>query len=170
MSALVGFSGSRHWDEQTVVKQLLASVAASGRQVAVGCANGLDAIVRAHCQDAAVFRAESRQPRDLVSRSIACVQAVAESGDGRGWISFPGCQCPDGIMPSRSSTACFCGSGSGSWASAAFAAGMGVPVVVFGLERHQLPKTWGIWEQAGGMRPWNQGFILRPKAKQLSLF
>jgi hypothetical protein len=170
MKALVGFSGSRHWDKQAVVRQLLASVATSGRQVAVGCANGLDAIVRAHCQDAMVFRADSRKPRDLVSRSIACVQAVAESGDGRGWIFFPGCQCPDKILPSRSSTACFSGSGSGSWASAALAAGTGIPVVVFGLERNQLPKTWGMWEQAGAASPWNQGFILRPKTKQLSLF
>lgn len=172
MSALVGFSGSRslHASFAGQVAGLVSSVSASGRGVAVGCAPGLDALVRAACPSASVFRVSGGGRGAFAARSVSCVRAVASSGPGCGWLSWPGSLCPGGLLPSGSSSACFCGLGSGSWASAALAAGLGVPVVVFGLPVHSLPSSWGCWVPAGGSPPWSSGFRLVPVVQQLSLF
>ena len=170
-SALVGFSGSRSLSgsHRGLVLDLISSILRSGRGVAVGCAPGLDAMVRAACPGAEVFRVAGSGRGDFAARSVACVQAVASSGIGSGWVSFPGSACPDGLVPSCHSSLCFCGTGSGSWASAAYAVGLGLPLVVFGLNRSLLP-SWGTWVCAGS-GPWAHGFRLSVPARpqQLSL-
>lgn len=150
---------------------LVQSVLSSGRMVAVGCASGLDAIVRDICPDAMVFRASSFSKGALVSRSCECVRTVAASGTGCGWVSFPCCACPDDLSPSPVDSLCFCGSGSGSWASAALAAGLGVPLVVFNVPLSGLPARWGEWNQLSH-NSWAGGWMLtKPTVKnQLSLF
>lgn len=172
MSALVGFSGSRSLPASAgrSVSALVASVLASGRGVAVGCAPGLDSLVRSACPSAVVFRVAGSDRGAFAARSVACVRAVAASGSGAGWVSFPGALCPDGLVPSSTQSACFCGLGSGSWASAALAAGLGVPLVVFGLPVHSLPASWGSWVPAAPSGPWSSGFRLVPAQVQLSLF
>lgn len=166
---LVGFSGSRSLSGsfRGLVSGLVGSVSRAGLGVAVGCCSGLDSLVRSVCPSAVVFSADSWSPAALVSRSVACVQAVASSGGS--WVSFPGSSCPPSVRPSAVASRCFSGSGSGSWASAALAAGLGLPVVVFGLSRDQLPGSWGSWVPAGS-GPWSRGFRLVPPAQQLSLF
>jgi hypothetical protein len=170
---LVGFSGSRSLPVSFSgqVAELVDSVTSSGRGVAVGCASGLDLFVRSASPGAMVFRASSMQPAALVSRSVAMVRAVVGSGQGCGLIVFPGCACPAGLGPSRSSSRCFCGLGSGSWATAAFAVGLGVPAVVFGVSAEDLPVSWGAWSPAGS-GVWASGFRLVPPAQpvQQSLF
>lgn len=172
-SGVVGFSGSRSLPSslRPDVSALCASVLSSGRGVAVGCASGLDYFVRSSTPSASVFRTTSRRPSALVARSAAMVRAVAASGPGRGLVVFPDCPCPAGLLPSASSSRCFCGLGSGSWASAAFAAGLNVPVVIFGVPRLALPSAWGRWIPAGP-GAWAAGFLLIPDSKphQLSLF
>ena len=172
MAALVGFSGSRSLPASFggLAGALVSSVIASGRGVAVGCAPGLDAMVRSVCPGAQVFRVSGSGRGDFAARSVACVQAVAASGAGAGWVSFPGLRCPAGLIPSSVASRCFCGSGSGSWASAALAAGLGLPVVVFGLSACQLPSSWGTWSPAAVSGPWAHGFRLTPAVHQLSLF
>lgn len=173
VGVLVGFSGSRclpgSWAGS--VSGLVRSVLGAGRGVAVGCAPGLDALVRSCCPDAVVFRARSRSAASLVSRSVGCVRAVAGSGAGRGFVVFPGGPCPPGLRPSSVPSRCFCGAGSGSWASAAFAAGLGVPVVVFGVPAEKLPAAWGRWVSAGS-GVWAEGLLLVPVQApvQMSLF
>ncbi len=154
---LVGFSGSRSLPASAggVVGPLVASVAASGRGVAVGCASGLDQLVRLAC------------PSALVARSVSLVRAVAASGSGCGLVVFPGCACPAGLLPFSVPSRCFCGLGSGSWASAALAAGLGVPVVVFGVPLSSLPAAWGAWSSAGA-GVWAAGWRL--SLVQRSLF
>ncbi len=166
---LVGFSGSRSLSASAggVVGPLVASVAASGRGEAVGCASGLDQLVRLACPSAVVFRAASRRPAALVARSVSLVRAVAASGSGCGLVVFPGCACPAGLLPSSVPSRCFCGLGSGSWASAALAAGLGVPVVVFGVPLSSLPAAWGAWSPAG-VGVWAVGWRL--SLVQRSLF
>lgn len=161
--ALVGFSGSRSLPGYFAgeVGAVVASVVASGRGVAVGCAPGLDSLVRSACPGAQVFRAGSSLPSALVSRSISFVRAVAGSGPGSGLVVFPGCPCPAGLRPSAVPSRCFCGLGSGSWASAALAVGLGVSLVVFGVSRSQLPASWGSWIPAGS-GCWSGGFRLVP--------
>jgi hypothetical protein len=172
VSALVGFSGSRSLPARFggLAAELAGSVLAAGRGVAVGCAPGLDAMVRSACPSAVVFRVAGSRRGDFAARSVACVREVAGSGVGAGWVSFPGCPCPESLAPSPCSSLCFCGSGSGSWASAALAAGLGLPVVVFGLPSSSLPASWGSWSRAASSGPWSQGFRLSPRAQQLSLF
>ena len=169
--SLVGFEGSRSLPASfaPVVSALVSSVLASGRIPATGCARGLDQFVRSACPSAVVFSASSFGVGRgaFAARSVALVRAVAASGPGAGFVVFPGRPCPAGLAPSSSPSACFCGLGSGSWASAAFAAGLGLPVVVFGLPASSLPASWGSWVCAGG-GVWSSGFLLVPA--QASLF
>ena len=165
MSAFVGLSGSRSLSPAfaPLVRRVVASVVASGRPVAVGCAAGLDAVVRSACPSAVVFSAASFGVgrASFARRSAALVSACSAL------VVFPSSPCPAGLAPSASASACFCGLGSGSWASAAFAAGLGLPVVVFPCGFSALP-SWGSWSVAGA-GCWSSGF--RPVAPaQRALF
>lgn len=155
-ASLVGFSGSRALSPAfaPLARRVVASVVASGRGVAVGCAPGLDAVVRSACPSAVVFSAASFGVgrSSFARRSVALVSACSAL------VVFPASPCPSGLVPSASSSACFCGLGSGSWASAAFAAGLGLPVVVFPCGFSALP-AWGSWVVAGS-GCWASGFRL----------
>lgn len=170
VSALVGFCGFRRlppaWGP--LVSSVVSSVVAGGRQVAVGCAPGADALVRsapAFPAGAVVFRASSfgRGRGAFAARSVALVRAVAASGPGRGLVSFPGRACPASVIPSAASGSCFSGAGSGSWASCAFAAGLGVPVVVF-LPASVVVPPWpgGVWSPAAAGGVWSSGWLWVP--------
>ena len=165
VSAFVGFSVSRSLSPAfaPLVRRVVASVVASGRPVAVGCAAGLDAVVRSACPSAVVFSAASFGVgrSSFARRSAALVSACSAL------VVFPSSPCPAGLAPSPSASACFCGLGSGSWASAAFAAGLGLPVVVFPCGFSALP-SWGSWVCAGG-GCWASGFRLVAPA-QSALF
>lgn len=161
--AVVGFSGGRRLSPafRPVVAGVVASVLASGRSVAVGCAGGADDFVRAAAPNARVFTVPGsgwRPAAWFAARSIALVQAAANGGSGSGFVAFPAAPCPAGLFPSPSAAACFCGLGSGSWASAAFAAGLSLPVVVFPCGFSALPP-WGNWVSAGS-GVWASGFRL----------
>lgn len=127
-------------------------LAAWGGSVSVGCASGVDAVVRSSVPAAVVFRAALPSPSGassvavaaaLIARSVAVVRSLPVLGGGA-VFAFPLGVCPAGLLPSRSSARCFAGFGSGSWAAVAFAVGRGVPVFVFcpsgGLS---LPASWG---------------------------
>ena len=166
MSAFVGFSGSRSLSPAfaPLVRRVVASVVGSGRPVAVGCAAGLDAVVRSACPSAVVFSAASFGVgrSSFARRSAALVSACSAL------VVFPSSPCPAGLVPSASASACFCGLGSGSWASAAFAAGLGLPVVVFPCGFSALP-SWGAWSVAGA-GCWAAGFRLVSAPAQPALF
>ena len=165
--AVVGFSGGRRLSPvfRPLVAAVAGAVAGAGRSVAVGCAGGADAFVRAACPAAEVFRVAGPPGRRLpaaafAARSVALVRAVAAGGPGSGLVVFPAAPCPPGLVPSPSPAACFCGLGSGSWASAAFAVGLGLPVVVFPCGFSVLP-AWGAWRPAAASGVWSRGFLLR---------
>jgi hypothetical protein len=168
-SPVVGFSGSRRLASafRPLVSGVVASVVSGGRSVAVGCAAGADAFVRAAAPAAAVFSVSAfgRGRGAFAARSVAFVRAVAAGGAGSGLVVFPSAPCPVGLVPSASASRCFSGLGSGSWASAALAAGLGLPVVVFPCGFSALPASWGSWVPAGS-GVWAGGFRLVP----LSLF
>jgi len=145
-----GFSGSRSLGQKegaqavTVLRQL-------GYQkvpVAVGCAKGLDSVVRANAVKfgcpLSVFTAESQCPRHLVARSVSMVQAVALSTSPV-LLGWPGRPCPAQVKPSPIPSRNFCGGGSGTWASLSLAAGLGCTVVVFGVLHAHLPPSLGKW-------------------------
>jgi hypothetical protein len=159
----VGFSGSRSSVPSAVSLAAAAVAPPFGPPVFLGCAGGVDAAFRALVPGASVLRASSfgSGRGSFAARSVAVVSAVVSAAGSRGlWVSFPSAACPAGLLPSASSSRCFCGSGSGSWASLAFAAGSGLPCLVFGFAP---PPGWGFAPVGGG-------WFFRGAPVQLSLF
>ncbi len=129
---VVGFSGSRRAPS-------FSEVAAAGfcgqlargfeGRVLVGCAAGVDAVVRQVFPFASVFSVSASEASRLggaafAARSARLVQSVAES---RGvLVAFPRGACPAAVTPSRS----FRGCGSGSWGSVALTVGLDCPALV----------------------------------------
>jgi hypothetical protein len=128
----VAFSGSRVAGSLAALScsAFLPSVAQFSGAVAVGCAPGVDSLVRSAFPAASVFRVSSflvggRVARaSFARRSAALVQFCAASGGLL--VVFPLGACPPAVRPSAS----FSGCGSGSWGSVALALGLGVPVLL----------------------------------------
>jgi hypothetical protein len=166
-SRAVGFSGSRSCSASQWRAVELAVSGLCGQPVSVGCAAGVDELVRRLVPSARVFRVSDcgfRGRGAFAARSVACVRSVAVSGGL--WVSFPSLAdfgCPVGLVPSSSSSRCFSGSGSGSWASLAFAVGCGVRCLVF--LPSVCPPAW--LSAVPGCPGW---FEFQPVSFQLSLF
>jgi len=173
---LVGFTGGRLLPPRfaSLVGQVAASVVASGRRPAVGCASGADLAVRQAAPGALVFKAANNSAPALVQRSQAMVKAVAASaatGPGALVFGFPAGPCPSGIAPAtrwRSGR-----TPSGTWSTLAFATGLGLPVVVFwcGQSAPRLPR-WrsGVWRVAVVAGVSTQAWRWHPAAVQARLF
>ena len=169
---MIGFSGSRRLrlSHRPVVESMVSQVVAQRHQPVVGCANGLDEMVRqapAFESAGRVFVAQSRQPRELVARSVRMVVSLY-GAPGAAILCWPQGCCPSGLRPSSSSGKCFCGLGSGTWASAALAVGLGVQVFVFGESARYLPASWGLWSAS---KRFPHCHVLAPACgQQLALF
>lgn len=167
-ASCVGFSGSRSVPcaESAAAVRLAVAAVGAGVPVSVGCASGVDALVRSLCPHARVFSVSEvgfSGRGAFARRSQLCVESVAVPGGV--WVSFPSAACPAGLLPSASAARCFSGFGSGSWASLSYAAGLGVACLLFLPPGVAAPACWGF--VAGG-----GGWFLRPAvaAAQLSLF
>jgi hypothetical protein len=136
----VAFSGSRVAGSSAVVSaRAFLSTAAVSRlgRVGVGCASGVDSVVRLALPSVSVFSVSSflvggRVCRaSFARRSASLVQWCASQ---RGLlVAFPLGVCPAGVAVSSS----FSGCGSGSWGSVALALGLGCSVLVV------LPRSGG---------------------------
>ena len=139
----VGFSGSRSWVVARRWWRLLSSLVPSCPSVVVGCAGGVDALVRSLALRSRVplrvFRAGSRSRFALRRRSERLVSFLARSGGVL--VAFPSSPCPSGLSPATARGPWF---GSGTWGSVCFAVSLGVPVVVF-LPPSVRPPSWGRW-------------------------
>jgi len=133
---LVGFSGSRAPSAQLSAACSAVLGVLPPISVAVGCAPGIDQLVRAAFPQARVFRATSAHPGALAARSAHMVRQVAAAGGCL--LVFPSGPCPGAVRVSSS----FMGHGSGSWGSCALALGLGVPVLVCAMVP---PATWQAW-------------------------
>jgi hypothetical protein len=125
---LVGFSGSRHVASVGYLgcQAFLSSVPSYSGSVAVGCARGVDHLVRQQFPAAQVFRVQPPISRvSFARRSARLVHHIAQQGGLL--VVFPSTSCPSKVAPSST----FAGHGSGSWGSAALAVGLGVPVLLF---------------------------------------
>jgi hypothetical protein len=128
----VAFSGSRVSGSSAVAsaRAFLPVVGGFSGSVGVGCALGVDSVIRSAFASALVFRVSSflvggRVARaSFALRSSALVHWVA-SGGGL-LVAFPVGVAPVGLAPCVS----FRGFGSGSWGSVALALGLGVSVLV----------------------------------------
>jgi hypothetical protein len=154
---LVAFTGSRS-TAPPVLQAVLATVRGS---VLVGCAAGVDAVVRSALPEATILQASAfGQGRGaFAARSTALVRQCASAGGIL--LSFPSQSCPIGLYPAARSSKAFCGKGSGTWATLALAVGSGVPVFVF-LGSLPSPPAWPLVAVSGG---W-----FRFTSAQLSLF
>lgn len=169
MAHTVGFTGSRKgFPVQWLVKAVALSVLHCGHSVAVGCAAGVDAVVRRFCPSAQVFNVASPGAGSglsfaaaLARRSQLMVQACSIL------VGFASVTCPAGVSPSNH----FSGGGSGTWASIAYAISQGVRVFVFPAAGVPLP-AWpgGQWLQAAPSGLWSLAWVWQPSANQLSLF
>lgn len=124
----VAFSGSRLSGSAAAVAaaSFLPAVASFSGAVGVGCASGVDSLVRSAFPSAVVFSVQPPVSRAaFAARSARLVRWVSSSSGLL--VVFPSAACPAGVVPSAS----FRGFGSGSWGSAAFAVGLGVPVLLF---------------------------------------
>lgn len=128
----VAFSGSRVLGSSASVscRAFLPVLAGFSGSVAVGCASGVDSLVRSAFPSASVFSVSSFAVGGRVSRasfalrSSALVQFCASSSGLL--VAFPLGACPVGVAPSAS----FRGCGSGSWGSVALGVGLGCSVLV----------------------------------------
>lgn len=145
-ASIVGFSGSRSVpcsQSAVAIRSAIAAVPA-GVPVHVGCAAGVDELVRSRRPGAVVFSVATAGFSGrgaFARRSQLCVQSVAVPGGV--WCSFPSGACPESLLPSASASRCFSGFGSGSWASLAFAAGLGVQCLLFLPPGVSAPVGWG---------------------------
>lgn len=130
---VVGFSGSRVSGGPLCVAARGACAAVPpGVPVSVGCASGVDAVVRGAFPRATVFAVSSGRWGSgrgaFARRSAALVRSLLPGGV---LVVLPLGPCPPAVSPSSSPGACWCGGGSGSWASAAFALGLGLRVALW---------------------------------------
>lgn len=138
-----GFSGSRVPSPVSLTAlNWLCDLVPSGAAVMVGCARGIDQAARQFFPTAQVFWATDYGTGrgSFAVRSITCVKSVAAAGGL--WAAFPSNPCPVGLMPSSTSSKCFCGKGSGTWASLALAVGLGVTCLVFIPRTITVPTGW----------------------------
>ncbi len=125
---VVGFSGSRNPYNQASksVSKFLPKLLCYSGAVGVGCAKGVDKLVRSYFPQAMVFKVQPPiNPKAFALRSTRLINwVVASSGL---LVAFPSTSCPAGVAPSLY----FHGSGSGTWGSIALAIGKGASVLVF---------------------------------------
>ena len=176
----IGFSGSRSPSREAVLalESLLPLVPVRGCRISVGCARGVDSLVRGYFRSSpsllvfavASGRYGSGRPA-FARRSVACVRSVAK-GDRGLLVAMPSSpSCPPGVSPSRR----FFGNGSGTFGSTALALGLGRRVLLW-LPSGALPPSWsGVEWSVSEPAPvgcWWLGFPVPVPAKavQLSLF
>jgi hypothetical protein len=128
----VAFSGSRVGGSPAWAscRSFLPVLGGFRGSVAVGCARGVDSLVRSAFPSASVFRVSSFLVGGRVSRASFALRSSAlvswcASGSGL-LVAFPLGACPSGVRVSSS----FGGCGSGSWGSVALGVGLGCSVLV----------------------------------------
>lgn len=128
----VGFSGSRLPSSPAFhsCRLFLPLLGSLSSPVAVGCASGVDSLVRSHFPLASIFSVSSFLVGGRVARGSFALRSSALVG----WVAsqsgllvaFPCGACPSGVAVSSS----FRGCGSGTWGSVALALGLGSAVLV----------------------------------------
>ena len=168
----IGFSGSRSPSRASsaALCDLLPLVPPRCR-VSVGCADGVDRLVRSFFSESPsllVFSVESGRfgsgRSAFARRSVACVRSVARGDRGLLVVLPSSPVCPAGVFPARR----FFGGGSGSWGSAAFALGSGRRVLLW-LPGSSSPPAWAGVDWERWQACWWLGVPVPPPA-QLSLF
>lgn len=172
----VAFSGSRVLGSSASVscRAFLPVLASFSGSVAVGCASGVDSLVRSAFPSASVFSVSSflvggRVARaSFALRSSALVHSCASSGGLL--VAFPLGACPSAVRVS----ATFGGCGSGTWGSVALGVGLGCSVLVVSPPVGGVGSAWfGALASSFrpvGVAPCGGSLWLSSPVGQLSLF
>ena len=143
---LVAFAGSRSASPVRAVSAAVFAVQGAGFRVGVGCARGVDSVVRSAARSPVLFAVSSGRwgvgRRAFAARTCALVRAAVASGGAL--VCFPAGPCPPGVSPARSWRS---GSPpSGSWSAVALAVGLGLRVFLgpVGVRPVSAPP-WGSW-------------------------
>lgn len=163
----IGFSGSRSPSSESkrALKELLDLVPKEIR-ISVGCARGVDEIVRKYFQNSnslIVFSVASGKfgtgRAAFARRSSSCVLSISEKDL---LVAVPSSSAPEGVKVSKS----FNGKGSGTWGSIAFALGHGRKVLIWSEKN---PPSWANVSWSEKENNWWLGVPVSAPA-QLSLF
>ena len=100
----------------------------------VGCASGVDQMVREYFYSATIYFAEGGQPWQLAARSKRMVNSCYKLGSAK-LIAFPNKPCPNGVKRCSS----FSGKGSGTWGTIAYAKHLGMDVELIFLGEFEKP-------------------------------
>jgi len=164
----IAFTGSRKgFQNKNLVSVVARSVATAGHSVLVGCASGVDEIIRSSVPSARIFSVASPSAgsvstpaQSLARRSMSMVSACSVL------IGFASVNCPVDVSP----ICHFSGGGSGTWATLAYAVSKGLQVFVFMADGVSLPSwSGGSWVQACPSGLWSRAWSFVPLACQLSL-
>lgn len=124
----IGFSGSRHSTGPVYnsALQFLPVLSNYKGSIGVGCAKGIDGLVRNQFSFATVIKVQPPiNRRAFAVRSTKLVHWLASLNSLL--VAFPSTVSPSAIVPSTS----FKGYGSGTWGTIALSIGMGLPVLLF---------------------------------------
>lgn len=165
----VAFTGSRAgFPVPSLVKAVVLSVAKAGHSLLVGCANGVDAMVRHHAPNAQVFNVAAPGcgsgrsfAAALAQRSQIMVNACSVL------VGFCSVACPSSLSPASH----FSGQGSGTWSSVAYAVALGHQVFIFPAAGVSLPSwSGGQWVKAAPSGLWSLAYTWQNHSSQLRLF
>lgn len=171
----VAFSGSRVLGSSASLscRAFLPVLAGFSGSVSVGCASGVDSLVRSAFPSASVFSVSSFAVGGRVARasfalrSSALVSHVASQSGLL--VAFPLGACPSGVAVSAS----FRGCGSGSWGSVALALGLGCSVLVVapvGASSAWFGSLASCFQLVGSAPCGGSVWVSVPTPVQLSLF
>lgn len=168
----VAFTGSRTlpFDYRFIATTLVKSLVKEQR-VFVGCATGVDSIVRDLCSWAEIFSVSSGKwgvgASAFARRSVAMLEALQSSAASHLLVAIPVGSAPSNLVPSKFWKSA---SGQGTWGTVAVAIGRGIPCLLFakylpagGWGFKKLAGDW--WFFAGGSSSKSE-----PESEQLSLF
>ena len=169
----VAFSGSRVSGSSAFIscRAFLPLVSGFSGSVGVGCASGIDSLVRSAYPSASVFRVQPPVSRaSFALRSARMVGWVARGSGGGLLVAFPLGACPPAVVVSST----FGGRGSGTWGSVALAVGLGASVlVVLPASVVGFPAPVSVASRFGfvGVAPCGGSlWLASPTPVQLSLF
>lgn len=134
------FTGPRHMTEAQIelVKAELRQLIKTPADWHVGCARGLDGLVRSfaysHHKDIEVYKIAGNERWRFAERSKKMVDAIATT-ENSCLYAYPNKECPTGCRPSKNPN----GYGSGTWLTIAYASYRNVEIKIFPLTEIKLP-------------------------------
>lgn len=152
-AVMVGLAGSRRPGDASVAACRALLEHLSPARSSVGDADGIDRQIRAALgPEALVMKAETREPRHLIARTMAHLRLVKRFAPKHIWVAFPDQRCPWHIggpqqtwpprPPAGTGPTVLRREVSGTWCGIAVARGWGIPTALYLPPGVALPGWW----------------------------